>query len=162
MSPSNGATHQPTLPPLAVDDQLANFRFWVEMQSVIEGVFLECSGLSMERDVLSYKEGGRNDRIHLLPGRTKYPNIVLKRGLALSANLWNWYQEGLYNCLVRRISFSILVFNSENSQVKSWDILDAFPVKWSGPELKTDSNQVAIETLEIAHHGLRLSPQATR
>ncbi len=151
-------------PVLAADaeDPLAAYKFWIEMQSVIEGMFIDCSGLSMEREVHEYKEGGINDRVHVLPGRTKHPHIVLKHGCVLSSKLWDWYQEGLYDCVVRRVPLSIILYDGQNNKVKCWNVRNAFPVKWVGPDLKADSNQAAVETIEIAHDGISLEASTTR
>ncbi len=137
-------------------DQVAAFRFYIEIEGIIKGWFTECSGLSVERELFEYKEGGVNNYVHKLPVRTKYTNLTLKHGLA-NDELWKWYDKGSYDGLVERHNVSVLLFNGDKTQVKRWDLVDAFPVKWVGPELKADSNQSAIETLEIAHHGLTMT-----
>jgi phage tail-like protein len=103
------------------------------------------------------EEGGVNDRVHLLPGRNKYSNITLKYGVMQTDELWKWYQEGLLDGKVKRINFTILLRNVKGEVVKRWSVEDAFPVKWEGPSLNVEGNQVAVDTLEIAHHGLKLS-----
>jgi len=137
-------------------DPIPAFKFWVEIKSIVVAEFQECSGLRLERTVETIEEGGVNDRVHLLPGRNKSANISLKRGLTDSDELWRWYQEGLYDGDVKKINFSILLRDVSGEVVKRWNVKDAFPVKWEGPQLTAESNQVAIETLEIAHHGLTL------
>lgn len=137
-------------------DPAPAYKFHVEIQGIIEGWFTECSGLSMEREIFEYKEGGVNDYVHKFPGRTKYSNITLKRGLASSEELWKWYQEGLETGKVKRTNVSIILRDRSGEAIKRWNLESAYPVKWVGPDLKTDSNQVTIETLEIAHHGLTL------
>jgi phage tail-like protein len=132
------------------------FKFWVEIENIVVAEFKECSGLRMERDYEKIEEGGANDRLTFLPGRNKYSNIVLKYGIDHDQSLWNWYQEGIYDGRVKRISFSILVRNTEGDIQRRWNVLKGFPVKWEGPSLNVETNQVAVETLEIAHHGLAL------
>ena len=132
------------------------FKFWIEIESIVVAEFKECCGLSLERDVQRVEEGGVNDRVHILPGRTKQSNIVLKYGVTDSTKLWDWYQDGLYDGKVKKINFSILLRNVEGDVLRRWNIKEGFPVKWEGPQLNTETNQVAIETLEIAHHGLEL------
>ena len=132
------------------------FKFWIEIESIVVAEFKECSGLSLERDVQRVEEGGVNDRVHILPGRTKQSNIVLKYGVTDSTKLWDWYQDGLYDGKVKKINFSILLRNVEGDVLRRWNVKEGFPVKWEGPQLNTETNQVAIETLEIAHHGLEL------
>ncbi len=132
------------------------FKFWVEIESIVVAEFKECSGLRIERDVKRVEEGGVNDRVHILPGRSKYSDITLKYGITQSTKLWDWYQKGLYDGKVERINFSILLRNVEGDVVRRWSITDAFPVKWEGPQLNTETNQVTIESLQIAHHGLKV------
>jgi phage tail-like protein len=137
-------------------DPVAMFKFWVEIKSIVVAEFKECSGLRLERTVETIEEGGVNDRVHVLPGRNKYSNITLKYGVVHSNELWNWYQEGLYDGKVKRVNFSILLRDVKGDVVKRWNVKEGFPVKWEGPSLNVESSQVAIETLEIAHHGLTL------
>lgn len=132
------------------------FKFWIEIESIVVAEFKECSGLRLERDVEKIEEGGVNDRLHILPGRNKYSNITLKYGIAHSTELWDWYQAGLYDGNVKRVNFSILLRNVEGDVVRRWNVTEAFPTKWEGPQLSTENSRVAIETLEIAHHGLTL------
>lgn len=126
------------------------------MQSIIVAEFQECSGLRLERTVEMIEEGGVNDHVHILPGRNKYSNIVLKKGITSSDALWSWYQTGLYDAKVKRVNFSILLLGPTGTTEKRWNVISGFPVKWEGPQFNTDSTQIAIETLEIAHHGLTL------
>jgi phage tail-like protein len=137
-------------------DPFPVYKFWIEIDSVIVGQFQECSGLRMERAVETIEEGGVNDHVHLLPGRNKYSNITLKNGMVSSDELWSWYQEGLFDAKVKRVNFSILLRDVKGDVAKRWNIIQGFPVKWEGPQFTTDSNQIAVETLEIAHHGLTL------
>jgi phage tail-like protein len=140
-------------------DPVPLFKFWVEMENIVVAEFKECSGLSIEREVEQRKEGGVNDYVHLLPGRLKYTNITLKHGIAdpdTSTTLWKWFQEGMYDGKVKRVNLSILLRNVEGEVVQRWSVTNAYPVKWQGPQFNTESSQVAIETLELAHHGLKL------
>jgi phage tail-like protein len=137
-------------------DPFPVFKFWVEIESIIVGQFQECNGLRMERAVETVEEGGVNDHVHLLPGRNKYSNITLKNGMVSSDALWKWYQEGLFDAKVKRINFSILLRDVKGDVAKRWNVVQGFPVKWEGPQFTADSNQIAVETLEIAHHGLTL------
>jgi len=133
------------------------FKFLVELFGIIVAEFKECTGLGFKREAFPVKEGGVNDHVHYLPGRTEYTNIVLKYGVAESQDLWDWYYKyGLYDLKVRRADLTILLRNVRGDVVRCWSVMDAFPVRWEGPQLNTESSQVAIETLEIAHHGLKL------
>jgi phage tail-like protein len=133
------------------------FRYYVEVEGIIDTEFSECSGLSMEREVKIVAEGGVNDFVHVLPGRVKYSNIILRNGITYSRELWRWFRQGIYSGKVERLNMSIILGNAEGKKVKHWDVIGAYPVKWSGPELRADSEIAAIETVELAHHGLDLS-----
>jgi phage tail-like protein len=141
---------------MARQDPISVYKFAIEIQGVISGWFSECSGLSMSRDVFPQKEGGVNDFIHQLPGRNKYNNITFKRGVA-DDEFWDWYQKGLYDGKVEYQNISIMLFNDDRSKIKRWDLERAYPIKWTGPDFKSDSNQVAIESMEIVHHGMTLT-----
>ena len=140
-------------------DPFATFKFHVEVGSIQEAAFTECSGLEVATDVFEYQEGGLNEYSHKLPGRTKYSNITLKRGFALSNELHKWYQE-MEECLltgkkIDRKQVTITLYSSTSQdKAMTWTLNDAFPVKWSGPAFKTGEAAISIETLEFAHHGI--------
>lgn len=129
------------------------YRFFVEIEGITEASFSECGGLQAETEIFEWEEGGLNEYKHRLPGRTKYPNLSLKRGVA-TANLWTWYYEGVQGKVKRRTLAVILYGYSGMPEVR-WNISGAIPVKWVGPTFKSGSTEVAIETLELAHHGLK-------
>ena len=139
---------------LARRDPSPAYRFYVEINGILEGTFTECAGLSVEREVFPYKEGGVNDYTHKLPGPVKSSNLTLKRGYMFSKELWQWFAAGLYDAKVEYKNVSVITYNVDGSVSRRWDLSRAFPVKWSSPELKADSNQAAIETLEIAYHSM--------
>ena len=133
-------------------DLIAKFRFGVEIQGVVVGWFTECSELSLEREVTPYKEGGVNDYVHQLPNGVSYSAITLKRGMADNV-LWDWFQKGLYDGKVELHNISIVLYGGDRAETKRWNLVDAYPVKWTGLELKGDSDDLAIETLEIGCGG---------
>ncbi len=143
-----------------LEDPMLSFKFHIEIDQIIEGFFTECSGLSAEREVESYKEGGVNQFEHKLPGRIKYGNVTLKRGMTTSNKLWAWFNENAASetnfFKVKRLSVSITQMDLTGDPVRQWSLEQAYPVKWKGPDLKSDNSQVAIETIEIAHHGIKL------
>jgi phage tail-like protein len=145
-------------------EPIVKFRFALTMTGKsgkvnVIGWFTECNGLTIEREPIPYKEGGVNDFEHQLPGRVKQSRVTLKRGLA-DNSLWDWFQEGLYDGKVERRNVSIILYNSDLTKKKQWDLDSAFPVKWTGPDFQSDTNQVAVETLELVHHGLSMKDWA--
>lgn len=139
-------------------DPVPNFKFLVQKGGKTIAAFTECSGLTAKRKVEPYYEGGVNDIVHMLPGPMEYENIILKRGIIDSQALWDWFWAGAHGFQVEKVNLSIILIDIDGTAVKRWDIQKAFPIKWQGPELKSGGNEVAVETIEIAHEGLRLSP----
>jgi phage tail-like protein len=135
---------------------LQSGRFLVEIGSEVVANFQECSGLTVEVEVQEYVEGGNNEFIHKLPGRMKYTNITLKRGISDNAQFATWRPkiEG-GKISVEPKNLSIILFSQAGETVKTWEVTEAYPVKWTGPDMRASSMDVAIETLEIAHSGWR-------
>jgi phage tail-like protein len=119
------------------------------------GFFRSVGGLSAETEVVDYREGGVADFTRKLPGRTKWPNLVLKRGFSADRQLWDWHQTVVAGKPVLR-SGSILVYDEEGALVRTFKFKNGWPCKWEGPELDASKNEVAIETIEIAHEGIEL------
>ncbi len=145
----------------SIVDPLATYKFHVEIGHVKEALFIECSGLEMSTEVEEYKEGGVNDFIHKFPGRTKYSNVTLKRGFALSNELFDWFRElekGILSKDEKKLRpVTITLYSSADQKAKiKWNLSNAFPVKWVGPSFKTGEAATAIESIEFAHHGIKI------
>ncbi|MBK6327323.1 MAG: phage tail protein [Chloroflexi bacterium] len=127
------------------------FRFVVDIAGISHGVFTECTLPSIDWDVEEVKEGGLNTYIHQLPGRRKSARITLKNGVGTSA-LMDWYIDTMNESFTRRkITVKLLdAKNKLSSPLMTWDIEAAYPVKWSGPQLNSGDNTIAIQTLEFA------------
>jgi len=134
-------------------DPVGELRFKVDLPGVGLGRFRECTGLAAEIEVKDYNEGGVNDRVHKLPTRMKYPNLVLKRGVTYEDALLKWLWKTQRE--TQRINVTVSLMGPDGEAVRSWVFNEAFPVKWTGPNLNASSNQIATETLEIVHNGLR-------
>ena len=135
-------------------DPVAELRFKVDLPGITIGRFRECSGIEVEVETLDYMEGGSNDFVHKLPTRVKYPNVVLKRGVTHEEALAKWFFDSRYT--PQRRDMTITLLGPGTQVVRSWTFMNAYPVKWTGPNLSTNSNQVAVESLEVVHNGLRL------
>jgi len=127
--------------------------FFIEINGLIAGGFSEVTGLQVETEIEEIKEGGVNDFTHKLPKGTKYPNIVLKRGITDSDILWNWHQD-VVDGIIERKSGSILLLDFEGNREIRWNFYNAYPVKWIGPNLNSKESSISIETLELAHNGI--------
>ena len=137
----------------SMPDPVAELRFKVEVQGVSIGRFSECTGIQVEIETKDYMEGGSNDFVHKLPTRVKYPNIVLKRGVTHEDALLKWFWD--CRTAVQRKEMTIELLGPGKKTVRAWAFVNAYPVKWIGPNLKASSNQIATETLEIVHNGLK-------
>ena len=115
--------------------------------------FNEVSGLAVEIDLETFREGGENRFEHQLAGPAKYPSrLVLKRGLGDSQLLWSWYLKVLGGQIERRNV--TVVLNDPMHADRSWTFFAACPVKWTGPELHASTSAVAFESLELVHRGV--------
>ena len=137
----------------------AHFRLQIDGLDLVD--FSECSGLSAEVGVQDYVEGGENRFSHRFPTRGSFPNLVLKRGTTANSDLWEWYFEFSRDGRVtpRDGQVHLLAWEGAASvPVRVWAFTRGFPVKMTGPDLNAQSPAVAIEALEIVHHGLQLVP----
>jgi phage tail-like protein len=140
-------------------DPVGELRFTVKLPNNTElGRFRECTGLAAEIECKDYNEGGVNDFVHKLPTRMKYPNLVLKRGVTYEDALLKWLWSVQRELVRGPVTIQLKGPDLNTSGIRTWVFSNAFPIKWTGPNLNAGSNQVATETLEIVHTGLNLSP----
>jgi phage tail-like protein len=135
-------------------DVVGAFRFKVELDGLLVGGFSEVTGIQSETEVKPYWEGGVNSHPYYMIEQTKHPRIVLKRGITSSKELWEWY-EGVASGKVKRKNGSIIFDNQWGLEICRWNFFEAFPVKWQGPDLNATSGNVAIESVELIHNGLK-------
>lgn len=121
---------------------------------VLFGGFSECTGLEMALDSEKRHEGGLNATEHRFPTRVTWPNFTLKRGVArISQSGWDWLYE-FGEGKVKRMDGVIMLMDALHVPHNIWTFKRAFPVKFQGPAMKGTGNEVAIESLELAHEGL--------
>lgn len=132
------------------------FHFKVEWGGQNIG-FSEASGLTQEVQLIEYRDGNSPDYSTIkMPGLHKYNNITLKRGIMKGDNdFFKWLNTVKLNTIERR-SLTISLLNEDHEAVMVWKAVNAFPVKVEGPGLKASGNEVAIESIELAHEGLTL------
>ncbi len=138
-------------------DPFCTFNFLVEISGLTLGGFTEVSGLSIQTEYDTIKEGGENNFEHRLPKGTKSTDITLKRGLVDSI-LMDWYLD-VINGKIERKNGSIILcdrFNCRDAshQFVEWQFFEAYPVKWEGPAFNASNNTIASETLVLTHHGI--------
>ena len=117
------------------------------------GMFTRCSGLELQIDVLEYAEGGNNEFVHQLPGRLRYPNLVLARGLTNEDAVFKWFSATRTKANRKEVT---ITFQTHKQQtIRTFTFADAFPVRWTGPVSEAGTATIPLETLEIAHGGLK-------
>lgn len=133
---------------------LPAFHFQVEWGGTSIG-FSEVSGLNIETQVIEYRDGASPEYGAIkMPGIPKYGNITLKRGIVPDDNeFFAWLNTTSLNTVERR-DLVISLLNEAHEPVMTWKAKNAFPVKIEGPGLKSTGNEVAIESIEVAHEGL--------
>lgn len=132
---------------------LVGYHFYVEVQGKLLGAFREASGLTSESEKIEYKASGPKGEEILLsqPGRTKYPDIVLKRGLTSNMDMHTWRKEiedGKFKDA--RKNGSIVLYDQAHTELARWNFENAWPTKLEGPSLNSGNNEVAVESLTLA------------
>jgi phage tail-like protein len=137
-------------------DPAPAFNFTVEIDGIAVAGFAECAGLSSETDVIEYREGNeRTLGVRKLPGLTRYGPVTLRRGITTSRDLWDLRQSVIDGQLSRR-SVVITLLSESGEPVLRWMLREAWIAKWEGPHLRARSSEVAIESIELVHEGIRL------
>ncbi len=134
------------------NDPYPSFRFRVEIESISVASFSEVSGLQIEMETEFYREGGVNGFVHTFPKGIKYQPLVLKRGITDSNDLWNWY-KCVMDGIISRKGVTVVLMDSLGKDKKRWTFWGAYPIKWTGPELKASSSAIAFESIEMVHQG---------
>jgi len=135
------------------EDPLVGFHFSVDISGVVSGYFTECSGLGSEHEIIESKVTADGKEVVMkVPGRLKWQDITLKRGITSNMDIWNWrkqVEDGQVNSARR--DGSIVMYDQSLSEVARWNFEGAWPVKVSGPQPKSDSNEIGVEELTITH-----------
>ncbi|MCB8951959.1 MAG: phage tail protein [Ardenticatenales bacterium] len=134
---------------------MVGFHWALDVQNgKIVGYFTECSGIGSEHDIIEHKvvtETGQ-EVVMKIPGRLKWENIVLKRGITSNMDIWNWrkqVEDGDVDGA--RCDGSIVMYDQSLNEVARWNFERAWPVKVTGPQPKSDSNEISVEELHITH-----------
>lgn len=136
-------------------DPYRQFRFRVEIQGIIAG-FSECTFADTSTDSIEYREGDELPRLRKLSGLTKYGNITLKWGITDSLDLYKWRQQVIdTGAEGARKNMSIILIDEAAADKARWEIERASPIKYDPADFNAKGNDVAIETLEIAHEGFK-------
>ncbi len=137
-------------------DPLVGFQFALEIPDVT-GYFTEVSGIGSENSVTTHKvvtPEGKEVTLQI-PGRVEWGEVTLKRGLTTDTGFWDWREKVVTgNVAEARVDCTITMFDREYTPVVTWQLLNAWPSKISGPQIAADSNDFTVEELTIVHEGL--------
>ena len=118
--------------------------------------FVEVGGLALEVATEEVPEGGENRFAQRYPGRAKYGDLVLKRGLLKTSEVWNWARQCIEDLDVQPLDVNVTLLNPDHEPLMTWHVIGAFPVKWSVSDLNATANAFVVETLTLAYRHFRL------
>lgn len=137
-------------------DPMRGYRFKVQIDGITKAGFREVSGLDAGTDSVDYRDGDDPTNIRKLAGLQKFSNITLKRGITSDQDIWKW-RLAIMDGKIKdnRKNGQIILLDDEGKEAAEWTFTDGWPTKWTGPSFNATANEVAIDTLEIAHEGLK-------
>jgi len=141
----------------ASEDPLLGFNFMLELEGAVAGYFSECSGIGSEHEVVEQKVVDKqgHEMIRKIPGRLKFTDVSLKRGITSDMKIWEWRDMAVQGKVKNaRKNCTITMLSREYKPVAIWHFANAWPSKVTGPSLKADSNEIGVEELTIVHEGL--------
>jgi phage tail-like protein len=113
--------------------------------------FQTVSGLSVEYDMEEFKEGGENRFTHKLPVRTRYADLVLKRGMVTNSAVITWFLDAFRERQFVPSDVSVILMNEGGSPLRTWKVAQAIPKKWSISDLNANENTIVIESMELSY-----------
>lgn len=140
-----------------MEDPLIGFKYSLDIGGKVTGYFTECSGLNLEYEPVELKVVNEKGVPLIIqqPGRIKYSDITLKRGITSNLDIWNWRQEieeGKVDSA--RVSGTVKMHAEDGTPIAMWHFERGWPSKVTGPQVKADSNEYGVEELTIVHEGL--------
>lgn len=141
--------------PGIVADPFRAYNFKLIINNLTEGHFTEVSGLGVKVETISYREAGSKSVVRAIPGRVTYSPVTLRFGLTSSAELWEWLMTAVEGKVSRRNASIVMLDSSGVSEALRWDLADAWPQEWYGAPLDALSRELAVETLVLAHDGIK-------
>ncbi|SMO64049.1 conserved hypothetical phage tail region protein [Saccharicrinis carchari] len=129
------------------------FHFKVEFDDIEgESEFQSVAGLSVELQTEEVAEGGENRFKHKLPVRTSYPNLVLKRGVVVGSELIKWCRSAVENFEIAPTNIKISLLNEKHEPLTTWNIVHAWPLKWSVTDFSAEESKLVIESIELSYN----------
>ena len=132
------------------------FHFLVEFEGLgsqeKDHQFQSVSGLSVDIETEEIAEGGENRFKHKLPVKTKYPNLTLKRGMLIDSAVIDWCRDALENFSFKPVNLTIKLLNDEHQPLVSWNVVHAYPVKWSVEDFNAEESKLVVENVELTYN----------
>lgn len=116
-----------------------------------EARFQSVSGLSVEYETEEFREGGENRFVHKLPGRTKYSDLTLKRGMLVGSETVGWFFRAFREREFQAKTVSVILLNDKAEPLRTWNVAHAVPKKWTVSDFNANENSVVVETLELTY-----------
>ncbi len=136
------------------NDPIRGFRFTVECDGIQKAGFSEITGFDISIEAIEYREGNEQTTVRKLPGLTKYSNITLKAGV-IDETLYEWIKDCTEGTIERQMLTINALGEGGDEVMATWTIEQAWPVKYTAPEFKASGNDIAVESVELAHEGLK-------
>ena len=139
------------------EDPLLGFNFMLQLEGSVAGYFIECSGIGSENEVAEQKvvDKGGHELVRKVPGRLKFTDITLKRGITSDLQIWQWRDLVVKGAVKdARKNCTITMFSRAYEPVAVWHFANAWPSKVTGPSLKSDGNDIVVEEITIVHEGM--------
>lgn len=132
------------------------FHFSVEFEGLgtdaKDHQFQSVSGLSVDIETEEIAEGGENRFKHKLPVKTKYPNLTLKRGMLIDSAVIDWCRDAIENFSFKPVNLTIKLLNEEHQPLISWNVVHAYPVKWSIEDFNAEESKLVVENFELTYN----------
>ncbi len=132
------------------------FHFSVEFEGLgtdaKDHQFQSVSGLSVDIETEEIAEGGENRFKHKLPVKTKYPNLVLKRGLLIDSKVINWCKDAIENFEFKPVDLIVKLLNEKHEPLQYWKIIHAYPIKWSVEDFNAQESKLVVESFELTYN----------
>jgi phage tail-like protein len=138
-------------------DPFLGFNFMLEIEGKVAGYFTECSGIGSENEVVEHKvvDKSGHEIVRKIPGRLKWTDISLKRGITSNLEIWKWREQVVQGQMSdARQDITITMMDREYQPSAIWNFNKAWPSKVSGPSFKSDDNSFGVEEVTIVHEGM--------
>ena len=153
---------------MANNYQMVGFHFRVKFLNLpddkdVDVGFQSVTGLDVQLERESIKEGGENRFEHSVVTRSKYSPLILKRGMLTpkESGLTEWFQKAFQNMIVEPIAkVNVELLNENHDVLMQWELSHVWPLSWKVSELNAERGEVLIETLELSYNYFKLTTVA--